>query len=326
MSSMESSILERLGQFKVNEQRWINMQRGIDLLERWLEDQMVYGLAALESDADTRIEAIAAQLVDNHLPGVASSFRKLAPLIGYEKDWEKTVLKELGYWHLIARMSRKLERLSNDQVGGLLLTLGHRFRKTDIQAVEPLPELCWTCVGIEEGEDQNIHYRRTYWRGAVEDHFGVQLVFQYGAPVPIGQTEVGTSTVMAVHAYPGGLPGRIELPDQISLSSIDTCPHHFATWQAQQDANDAMLIRQPWSRSIPVAVGPLDVRFDESLESLHLLDLKGEEVIQPCGKTDETSWTLLSLAAKSPVVVFGQFEMGQLALHAVWVGERLYAL
>ncbi len=326
MTSVESLALERLEQFKINEQRWINMQRGIDLLERWLEDQLVYGLAALESDADTRIEAIAAQLVDNHLPGAASSLRKLAPLIGIEKEWEQAVLKEFGYWHVMARMSRKLKQLSDDQLGGLLLTLGHRFRKTDILASDPLPEQYWTCVGLEEGDDQNVYYRRTYWRGAIAEHAGVQLVFQYGAPVPLGQTEVGTSSKMAIHAYPGGLPGRLELPDQIAISSKEACPHHFATWQAQQDANEAILIRQPWSRSIPVAVGPLTVRFDESRESLHLLDVKGEEVIQPCGKTDDASWTLLSLAAKTPVTVFGQFEMGNLVLHSVWLGERLHAL
>ena len=319
-------LLDRLADFKVNEQRWINMQRGIDLLERWLEDQLVYGLAALESDAETRIESIAAQLVDNHLPGAASSLRKLTSLIGSEQGWEEDVQQELGYWHLISKISRKPALLSQDQLGGLLMTLGHRFRKTDITSAEPLPASRWTCVGIEEGDDQNVYYRRTYWRGAVAKYAGVQLVFQYGAPIPIGQTEVGTSAVIAVHAYPGGLPGRLEVPDQITLTPYDKCPHHFPTWQAQQDANEAVLVLQPWSRSMPISVGPLTVRFDESLESLCLLDLKSEVVLQPCGKTDDASWTLLSLAAGTPAVVFGQYEMGQLILHAAWVGERLYAL
>lgn len=326
MSEVESTVHERLAFFKVNEQRWINMQRGIDLLERWLEDQLVYGLAALESDAGTRIEAIASQLVDNHLPGAASSLRKLTPLIGTEQGWEQTVQKELGYWNLISRIARAPERLTDDQLGGILLTLGHRFRKTDITAVEPMPVQRWTCVGIEEGDDQNVYYRRTYWRGAVAEHAGVQLVFQYGAPVPAGQTEVGTSALIALHKYPGGLPGRLELPDQIALTPYDTCPHHFTTWQTQQDANEALLIRQPWSRLVPVAVGPLTIRFDESEESLVLLDLKSEKVIQPCGKTDVASWTLLSIAAGTSAVVFGQYEMGNLVLHAAWVEGQLFAL
>ncbi|MFK8056614.1 MAG: hypothetical protein AB8F78_10880 [Saprospiraceae bacterium] len=323
---MEPSLLQCLAEFKVNEQRWINMQRGADLLERWLEDQLVYGLAALESDAETRIEAIAAQLVDNHLPGAASSLRKLTPLIGAEQGWEDVVLKELGYWHLIARISRKPEDLSADQLGGILLTLGHRFRKTDITAAEPIPAQRWTCVGIREGEDQNVYYRRSYWRGAIAGHAGVQLQFQYGFAVPFGQTEVGTSAVIPVHCYPGGLPGRLELPEQMTLTPYDACPHHFSTWQAQQLANEEVLTLQPWSRAMPVAIGPLTVRFDESVEGLRLLDVKGEVVIQPCGKTDDASWTLLSVAATSPVVVFGQYEMGNLILHAGWVEGRLYAL
>ena len=122
------------------------------------------------------------------------------------------------------------------------------------------------------------------------------------------------------------MPGRIELPEQITLSALANCPHHFATWQAQQDANEAVLIRQPWTRSMPVAVGPITVRFDESLESLRLLDLKGEEVLQPCGKTDDASWTLISIAAHTPATIFGQFEMGELVLHSAWVGGRLYTL
>jgi len=326
MSAVEPDFIERLAQFKVNEQRWINMQRGIDLLTRWLEDQLVYGLAALESDAETRIEAIASQLVDNHLPGAASSFRKLTPIIGKEQAWEDAVLKEIGYWHLISRISRKLDQLSDDQLGGLLLTLGHRFRKTDITTTEPLAVQRWTCVGIEEGDDQNVYYRRTYWRGSVAEQAGVQLVFQYGAPVAPGQTAVGTSANIALHAYPGGLPGRVELPEQITLTPFEGCPSHFSSWQAQQDANEALLKQQPWARSMPVAIGPLRIRFDESLERLCLLDLKGEEVLQPCGKTDNASWTLLSIAAHTPTTIFGQFEMGELVLHSAWVGDKLYTL
>jgi len=59
---------------------------------------------------------------------------------------------------------------------------------------------------------------------------------------------------------------------------------------------------------------------------LCIREFKGEEVLQPCGKTDGASWNLLSIAADAPVIIFGQFGMGKLVIHAAWVEGRLFGL
>jgi hypothetical protein len=223
-------------------------------------------------------------------------------------------------------MSQHADGLSDDQLAGLLATLGHRFRKTDVLAGEAIPLTYWTCVGIESGEEQNLYHRKTYWRGHTDDAWGTQLAFSYGSPLPSGETTVGTCLHSEVFAYPGGLPGRIELPEQVSLSSERSCPHHFSTWQQQQTANEQLFSERPWMRDLPLAVGEVELIYDEQQELLHLRDEQGQSVVVPCGKTDYRSWTLYSVAAGKPAVVFGLLAAGKVVLQGVWVEGQLFPL
>ena len=326
MDSPAVDLHERLANFKVTEQRWLNMQRGLRLLADWLSDQVVDGLATLEEDSHTKIEHIATQLVDCSLAGPANALRKLTPLVGNIAGWELEVEAELGFWNMIRGMVQHVDRLSDDQLAGLLTTLGHRFRKTDVLAGEAIPPALWTCIGIETGEEQNLYHRKTYWRGSTAGAWGTQLAFSYGSPLPSGKTTVGTCLHAELYAYPGGLPGRIELPEQVTLSSEKLCPHHFSTWQQQQTANEQLFSERPWQRDLPLAVGPLELIYDQQLEVLQLLDGDGVAVAVPCGKTEHRAWTLYSLAAGKPAVLFGLLVAGTVLMQAVWVKEQLFAL
>lgn len=278
-----------LAPIALSPQRWRNMSAGVERFDRWLEDQLVFGLAQLEADPQGSIEPIAARLTDDQLGQAASALRAWIPAIGREEDWTVRVGDDIGYWHLLNRMWRQPQRLDADTFAGLAFAYGYRLQKAK------LPELGrgvadhWSCVGVREGNDDALYYRRTYWRGTRPDRAVVQRAFNYGAPLPPAQVSVGDHGEVSMLVYPGTLPTRGILPEGVSLHTgrsklTHQRPHRHANWRAQSAANEALAQRQPWRRYFPLAVGPLHAAVGQDERGgywLSMSDAEGHAVRLP---------------------------------------------
>ena len=298
---------------------------GAELLERWLRDQMVFGLAAVESDPEGRLEQIAAQLTDAQLPAPASALRGLKRVVGVHADWPERIFAEFGYWYTLCRLLRRPEQLTREQLGGTLAAFGLNLRRAKVLEEGPQRLDTWTCVGRETGSDEQLHFRRTYWMGTVPDAYGVQLEFSYGSPPAPSLVETGAQAEFAMRIYPAGLPGRVALPERFSVVTATEPPPCHADWATQVDADVRLVVRQPWRRELPVAVGGLSpgLRGDQ----LWLSDAGGEARAVDAGPDDRPAWRLHALAGGRPCVVYGvQRAGGHLALLSAWVDGRLYAL
>ena len=308
----------------VPEQKLINMRAGAERFGRWLEDQMVYGLAALESDPYGRIEQIAAQLTDAQLPGPAGALREWTARIGGEATWAEDFARELGYWHLQCKLIARVESTESELSQGVLAAFGHRVRAATLQENEPTNADRWTCVGIELGEKAGVYSRRTYWCGTTPEHRGTQLVFNYGSPLPPTQNTVGTVTETGVHVFPGGLPGRIVLPANVTVGEAREVPHRWADWHQLRTSGEALLRRQPWRRELPVAVGDLTAQVEH--ETCRLVDVRGAAFAKTLDKESVAAWRLLATVGSDPFTLYGVLRDGRLVMHSVWHGGRLHEL
>lgn len=310
--------------YAVSDQRARNFHAGVAAFAEWLADRLRLGLAAVETDPATVLGEAAERLTDAQLPAPASALRSWQRRVGTEANWASDFLAELGYWHVLCARASVLEQLPPEHRDGVLGAFGIKIRRADVESAPLSLRQRWTCVGIEAAETANVFSRRTYWRGSSAEAWAVQLDFNYGSAVPPSHVEVGTSGTFGVHAYPGGLPGRIAAPTKYTPSRATEPPHRAATWAAQHAAHVSLLARQPWRREFPIAVGPLRIHRDG--DHLYLTDAPGAAVPLVAAREHRAAWNALAVGAGEPVTAYGVIRSGEVFLHAVWASGRLYGV
>ena len=314
------------------------MSAGIARFDRWLEDQLAFGLAALEADPRGRLEPMAARLTDDQLPNAASALRGYLPRVGVEADWATRLGEELGYWHLLNRMALQPERLDADAFAGLAFAYGYRLSRAKLENLgRGVPDR-WTCVGIVEGNDQQLFYRRTHWRGTTPGHALTHNTYQYGGALPPTQLEIGAWADLAMLAYPGPLPGRAVLPEGASLRSAvggiaPEPPHHFGSWRAQAAWHRSLARRQPWRRAFPVAVGPLRMEVGKGRGGAYLASLVDGEAravrlpLRGAAPGHEAraaaALGLVAVVGAEPFVLYGSRSRDAVTVWSAWQGGRL---
>ena len=308
----------------VDAQRLANFKAGARLLQDWLQDQVRFGLATIEADPRGHFEQIAAQLTDAQLPGPAESLRALSQRVAEGGNWIEVVLDTLGYWHLQTSLMLQPERLTPQQLDGVLLALGLRVRKATLQGQETSPAQRWSCIGLTLTERSNVFARCVYWLGETTSAWAEQLDFNYGGPPTPIATQIGDAGTFGVHAYPGGLPGRALLPERRSLSNSTHAPPAHASIAQQQAYAERLLIEQPWRRRIPflLAVARLKIEGDRLL----LVDNTGEALAVPATDSDTAAWQLLAVSGGDSCHVYGVMTSGSLELLSVYCEGRLSGL
>lgn len=240
--------------------RWELMKAGLERFERWMQDQLIFGLATLELNPLEALEPIAARLSDDQLPGPAAAVRGWIGKVGQQADWAEIVLADFGYWNLLLNMLLQPERLEKETFAGLAFTFGHRLQSARLESLGQRVADWWTCVGMEEGNEEALYFRKIHWRGTQADHAGAQLIFNFGAPVSPSALEVGVQGHFEMLVYPDGLPGRLVLPEGVQLAREAATCHRFSDWQAQEEWQIEVVQRQAWRRNFPIALSGLEAQ------------------------------------------------------------------
>ncbi len=318
------------------ESRWTNMLAGIERLERWLEDQVLFGVVHVEADPYASLEPLAARLTDDQLGGAAAAMRAWIGKVGATPDWVARLGEDLGYWHLLGRMAQQHERLDARQFAGIAFAFGYRFQAAKLDPLGLRQADRWTCVGVETGNEDALFYRRTHWRGTAPGAAGVQHTYSYGSPPPPSTLAVGEWTETSMHVYPDGLPGRLVLPEGVTIHAKGDLPHHFGSWAQQRAWQAACLRRQPWRRSFPVAIGPVRLAVARTRAGEHrvrivdgagegvALDLVRKEIGADAGQA--ALLQVLACVGAEELVLFGELSGGKLRAMSFWHAGRMWGL
>ncbi|MCB1807789.1 MAG: SWIM zinc finger family protein, partial [Candidatus Competibacteraceae bacterium] len=107
-----SKAADPVAQSKRQEQRAEKVARGVEELQRWLEDLVRAGLADLPGKPYRFWDNMRARLIDAQAPGLANRVQGLATLVASANpDWSERLLEQLGQLYLLLQAFQRLDQL-----------------------------------------------------------------------------------------------------------------------------------------------------------------------------------------------------------------------
>jgi len=181
------------------------MTSGVGELEIRLLDIARRGIADTLAQGPELLLAAAARLKDAKLSGPAGHLRRLANL-GPEGT-EAEVARLLGDLYLFVRAWKNREELSVGQHDELLQFAGMSTKKDDILR-QPGVSDHWLVMGVVQGQEDKLRFRRVWLRGENSRRFALLLDYAFGERPFERAWPLATSFDGNVHFYPGSYPQR----------------------------------------------------------------------------------------------------------------------
>lgn len=283
------------------EQRIPLMEQGVEELDQWLKDVVRQGLSTVEGQGAAFWERPAARMVDAKLGGVARRIRGFADLVG-GPDWHNRLLGELAELYLFVQSFRQLRGLPGPLQDDLLSYGGVNFKKEEVLDGPGVTDN-WLVVGLTEGEEENLRYRRTWLIGERSQRFALLLDFAFGNSRFEGNWVLGSALQGELVFYPGAYPLRALVkkvrPYRNPFEQLAATPHAEALLENYAQA----LAKQPWIRNFPVLLE--DVQIVPTSSGLSLIDAQSATL--PVEASEAHQWIALAVAGAAPLPLFGEW-------------------
>jgi hypothetical protein len=293
---------EALEQRRRNREKRIDqMVQGMEELERWLGDAIRQGLGSLEGQINDQLERFAARMVDAKLSGIGRRVRSWKYLAG-TTGWQDALLAEMADLFLLVRAFRQSDQLPEPLVQDLLQAAGASLRKDEVLQGQPVPGV-WTVMGLVEGEEDNLRFRRAWVQDAHSGRFALLLDFAWGDQPFEHQWTLGQEFDGNLFYYPSAYPQRA-LAGEINLKKIqDPLPLGIDAFDELLREYAEALARQPWLSRYPAFLQ--NVRPFRQNNRWGLVDSRS--YFLPLSCSDETGWNLLSLSGGEGLDLFGEW-------------------
>lgn len=292
------------------------MTEGVGELEVRLLDIVRRGIADTLAQGPDQFLAAAARLTDAKLPGPAGKLRRLAALgtDGTEAD----VARTLGDLHLFVRAWKNREQLPPDRYQELLQFAGINTRKEDILASTGLEDH-WLVMGVVEGQEDKLRFRRAWLRGEKSRRFVLLLDYTFGDR-PFERTwPLAASFTGKVHFYPGSYPQRAVFPTPIPGGRAYDGLMGYTSFTDLRGNYQKAITVNPWLYAYPVYLQ--QVRPVKDPRQAAFVDKNGE--VMTINKDFQNIYTLLAISGGGPMSVFAEFDGYQLVPLSVVAGTGL---
>lgn len=302
----EPSLVEE-ARVEKKTQRLKVMEKGIDLLERWLHDWVMQGLAAAENKDPEEWANAAARMVDAKITGAANIIREMALAASNAMSSQENIMVEkAAELQLLIKSFRGIHLLPEPMQEDLLQQLGVSINKNELANLEVVKDK-WLVLGVLEGKTTaEIPYRRTYLYGLEQHRFGVNIEFAAPFAAAFEQNFI-QHTVISAEAiyYPSNYPMRVFLKTS-ELTQDFPSYSFFGNNIAEVLENFALALSQnPWIREYPICldqVTPVQL----GPKQLGLADSKGDCL--PLLTDDNSYWAILAKSGGLPIRVFGLWD------------------
>lgn len=287
------------------------MVAGLDELENWLLDTLRQGIAALEQQPYAFWKDISARMYDAKLGAIGKRINLLPSLIQSDEHWPTKILSELTAFYLLIRGLRKMEELPLNIQQDLLTYAGVNTRKEELFQYGQAIKDTWMILGITEGVEDQLNYRRTWVLGLASKRYGLILDYAFGRnPFPFNY-RAGNVFVGNAVFYPSNTPLRIAIKDKQVLDRQLKRIIGFSTFSDYLDFYTKNLAANPWQLSFPCSLEQVKPILDKG--NLFLVD-KDEHLI-PVLQVEKVKWTILAVSGGLPIHIFGE-----------WTGEQFSPL
>lgn len=278
------------------------MQTGIEELEQWLTDLVRQGLSTLEEQPRSYWERTAARMTDAQLSGIARRLRQIPGLIGQE-GWHEKLLQLVAELHLFVQAFRQLDGLPEPLQQEVLSIGGLNQKKEHLLAQDGLKDH-WLVVGLQSGEEDQLHYRRTWMIGEESGRYALILDYAYGRQPFTHNWVLGSAWQAELVFYPGGHPlraiAKTALPYRQPLEQL----RGHASFLAFSQAYAAALSDNPWLYTFPALLETASLHL-QGHQPL-LCDSQGRAI--PLQIEESAKWGLAALTAGQPSAIFGEWD------------------
>jgi len=296
---------------KTFSKRLDQMVAGLDELENWLLDTLRQGIASLEQQPYIYWKEMAARLYDAKLGAIGKRIKGIPILIGTAETWPQKVLIELTAFYLLIRGLRKMEELPLNIQQDLLAVAGVTTRKEELFQYGQIVKDTWMVLGMVEGVEDNLNYRRTWVLGHETKRYGLILDYAFGKHPYTTNYNRGNVFVGNVVFYPSNAPLRVALKDKQVLDRTIKRIIGFPNFSTFLEFYAQNLAANPWQLSFPCSIEQVTPVLEKGI--LYLIDQKQQ--IIPLFDDEATKWTLLASSGGHLINIFGE-----------WSGDRLLLL
>ena len=301
-------------------ERRARVDAGLEELDRWLADQVRAGLSVWEKRPWSRVEGVAARMVDAQAPGVAGVLRGLPGIVARagagsetEGGWPGHLLDALAGLHLLVVAHRGLDRLPPDLVATVRARVGYPVAKASVLAAPGVVDR-WTALGVVDSLDGRLETRRVWLWGAGSGTWALLLSFAVPGAGLDDSVAVGDVLHAAVHRYPGAAEHRVLLGEQRPAGSGATGGAGGAVegpaWPQESVVQArtrwaGQLAADPWAARMPVVLRAVPVRPERPGGTWWLADPDGTAVRLVPAPAEP--WPLLAVSGGREVDVFGEW-------------------
>jgi SWIM zinc finger len=305
-SAKEEIVAPEESKLEKKAERLKLMSKGINLLEQWLNDWAMQGLAAAENFDMEDWEIAAARMVDAKIPGAAALIKEMRNAASESMQQEQNqMVEKAAELFLLIKSFRNIGKLPELIQEDLLQQLGISITKKELE-VYPTVNDKWLVCGVIEGKSINdIPFRRTYLYGLQSKKYAVNLEFAPPFASSFEHTFIPKSILQAeVIYYPSNYPTRV-YTKSYELTNEDFNISFFQS-NIQEALNQfaAALQLNVWIREFPMALSSVTPVVIAN-QKLGLQDAFGNTI--PIKTTDEEYWSILSKSGGNPMAVFGEW-------------------
>ncbi|MBK7410489.1 MAG: hypothetical protein IPJ40_21970 [Saprospirales bacterium] len=285
------------------ESRLERMSQGMEELERWLADTIRQGLGSLDGQAEQALERFAARMVDAKLGSIGRRMRNWKKLLG-RTDWQEQLLAEMADLFLLLRTFQRAEVLSEELTMDLVQIAGLSIKKEEVLQAPPV-EGRWTVLGVLEGEEDNLRFRRAWVQDQKSGDFALFLDFAWGDQPFEHHWKLGQQFDGSLVYYPSAYPQRalVRVHEEIKIHA-----YHLKGLDSLEEMSKQYAIalsRQPWVPRFPVLFENIRPVRDAAGQWL-LFDISRKALPLSCA--NQTGWMLLAISGGHGIDIFGEWD------------------
>jgi SWIM zinc finger len=248
---------------RLKEEREATVLAGLDELERWIVDQLNFGLAGFAQRAAQSVKTLSTRLVDAKASGLANRLDMLSADVFRVPEQMRgdLVFERLAVLALISSAYRNQDRLPPALRAGVRRTTGWAVKREELLADGEALRVSsdWIVAAtLSEVQPDKLRRIETWLLNAVPAHGAqrVALLIDFvpvssgpaGSPFTAGETLSGE-----VVFYPSAAPLRAQLATRIAGSPTLAWPELPEGLDAALGEYEAALARQPWLERWPLA-------------------------------------------------------------------------
>lgn len=307
-SSPTATAIQR----KTLEKRLAQVNKGIELLDLWLNDLVRNGLGYLETQPATFWEQQAAQMVDAQATGLASYIRRLASIPNASPNWSEKLLAQLGKLALLTQAFHRMEQLDIAIQEDIRQLIGWNLKEEEVLARGEHITDNWLLLGQAVEDIERGQAQRTWLLGTTTRRSALLLQFSFAGTPFSAHYQLGSCQKAELVYWPSIQPQRALIATR--LGEIEPFPEHLPggeTIEAFLDDVATILARFPWRDRFLCTLCQVTPIHDATSCRWYICDQHGQAL--PLVKGEY--WQLLALSGGAPVDFAGE-----------WDGETLLPL